>query len=50
MSKQEIQVLNKIKKTCLEAENCETCKYHDYVWRCVFNREFPADWIIEGDE
>lgn len=47
MTKKELEVLNKIKKTCSENESCGTCKYYDYVYRCVFNRDFPADWQIE---
>ena len=49
MTKKELEVLNKIKKTCLENEGCETCKYYDYVYRCVFNRDMPVDWYIEEE-
>lgn len=49
MTKKELEVLNKIKKTCINEVNCENCKYHDEMWRCRFNRGYPADWIIEEE-
>ena len=49
MNKEEIKVLNKIKKICLENEECGTCKYYDYAFRCKFNQDMPMDWIIDEE-
>lgn len=49
MTKQELKVLQKIKKKCENTEECSICEYYDLAFRCIFNRDMPMDWVIDEE-
>lgn len=48
-TKQDREVLNKIKKVCKETKDCTHCKYFES-YKCVFDKDMPMNWEVDVNE